>query len=417
MVKNTLDIGFFSCMYSQINGTAHAVRFLSEAIAKYTGHRVHVFAPRIENGYKHSPNLHFHDFGGARISPKTGFVLSFPIHKYFFCQEDYLDIAHIHTHATFGTMAINWAKYLGIPMVGTHNSPLQFYAAQYLPVIGKLMTKFDFIWRYERLMCSKYDITHVATPSKKSLLREQKFKEPIICMSNGINEYFFKDIKPNGIMEKYGISKDKKVMLYASRFSPEKHMVSVTRQFKKIKKEVPNAHLLLVGSDGPSKEPVEKLVKRQGMKDYVTVAGRVPFEDLLMLYKAADLSCLWSWIEAEGLVLIEAMAQGTPNIGANGYGISDVIKHGQTGYLANNLNEFADQTIKLFKNDDLRIQLGKNAKQEAQKYRMSQIAHNWVDLYKLAINELYPLRYNHADRNERVKVVKEHIAHLPNVCF
>jgi glycogen synthase len=45
MAKQVLDIGFFSTMYSQVNGTAHAVRFLSEAIAKL-GHNVHVFAPR-----------------------------------------------------------------------------------------------------------------------------------------------------------------------------------------------------------------------------------------------------------------------------------------------------------------------------------------------------------------------------------
>lgn len=417
MVKQKLDIGFFTSMYSQINGTAHACRFLSEAIAKYTGHDVHVFAPRIQNGYKYPKTLHFHNFGGARLSSKTGFVLSFPIHKYFFCQEDYLDIAHIHTHATFGSMAINWAKYLGIPMIGTHNSPLQFYAGQYIPLIGKLLTKFDMIWRYERLVCGKYDMTHVATPSKKELLREQRFKEPIVCLTNGINEYFYKDVKPNGIMEKYGISKDKKVMLYASRFSPEKHMVSVTRMFKKIKKEVPDAHLLLVGSDGPSKQPVEKLVKRKGLKGNVTVAGRVPFEDLLMLYKASDLSCLWSWIEAEGLVLIEAMAQGTPNIGANGYGISDVIQHGKTGYLANDLMEFKDYAVKLFKDDDLRVEFGKNAKQRAQNYRISRIAKTWVDIYKFAINELYPLRFSNKDRQERVNLVKDYVASNPSICF
>jgi len=27
-------------------------------------------------------------------------------------------------------MARNWAKYLGIPMIGSHGSPLTFYTAQ-----------------------------------------------------------------------------------------------------------------------------------------------------------------------------------------------------------------------------------------------------------------------------------------------
>jgi len=147
MVKQVLDIGLFSAMYSQINGTAHAVRFLSEALAK-TGHNIHIFAPKIHNGHEIPKNLHYHDLGGARLRSKTEFVLSVPFHKYFFCPHDYLDIGHIMTHTTIGSMAINWCNYLGIPMVGTHNSPLQYYAGQYFPVIGKLLMKSDITWHF-----------------------------------------------------------------------------------------------------------------------------------------------------------------------------------------------------------------------------------------------------------------------------
>ncbi|MFX0071541.1 MAG: glycosyltransferase [Candidatus Hermodarchaeota archaeon] len=412
MAKNVLDIGFFSAMYSQTNGTAHAVRFLSEAIAKL-GHNVHVYAPKIRNGYKVPKNLHFHDLGGGTVSSKTEFAVCVPIHKVFFCKHDYLDLCHIHTHATIGGMAINWAKYLGVPMVGTHNSPLQFYIAQYVPVIGKFLTKFPLAWRYERHMLKKYDLVAVATESKKDLLIEHKFKEPIITLSNGVNDLYYQNLKQNGIRDKYGLG-DKKVLLYASRLSPEKHMVSVIKKFKQIHKKVPDSHLLIVGSDGPSTEAVNYLAKKH---DYVSYAGRVPFNDLLKLFNTADLTCLWSWVEAEGLVLIEAMAQGTPNIGANGYGIRDIIDHGKTGYLANNLDEFSDFAVKLLKDDDLRAEFGENARKRAQKYRISQVAKTWIELYKFVINELYQLRYYGADRKERVELVKEFIHHLPNVEF
>ena len=186
-------------MYSQINGTAHAVRFLSEAIAKL-GHHVHVFAPRILDGYEKPKTLHFHDIGGVTVSEKTGFVLSAPIHKIFLCQHDYLDISHIHTHATIGSMAINWSKYLGIPMIGTHNSPMHYYTAQYVPIFGKLLTKSDLIWRYERHILDKYDFVHVATKSKKDLLLNYRFKEPIVCMTNGIHDIYFTELKENGIV-------------------------------------------------------------------------------------------------------------------------------------------------------------------------------------------------------------------------
>ncbi len=415
MAKQVLDIGFFSTMYSQINGTAHAVRFLSEAIAKL-GHNVHVFAPRVQNGYKKPKTLHFHEIGGVMIAPKTGFVLSAPIHKIFFCQHDYLDISHIHTHAVVGSMAINWSNYLGIPMVGTHNSPMQYYTAQYVPIIGNLLTKGDLIWRYERHIVDKYDFVHVATKSKKDLLRDYRFKEPIVCMTNGIHDSYFTNLKENGIREKYNLE-GKKVLLYASRLSPEKHPIDIIKIFKEVHKAIPNAHLLLVGSDGPSTDHVKRIINKKQYRDFVSYAGRIPFPDLLKLYDTADLTCLWSWIEAEGLVLLEAMAQGTPCVGANACGISNIIRHGKTGYLANNLDQFKDYVIKLLKDDDLRAEFGKNAQKVAQDYRVSKIAKTWIKLYNFTINELYPLRYNRKDRKTRVELVKEFILHLPNATF
>ena len=172
MVQQKLDIGFFTSMYSQTNGTAHAVRFLSEEIAK-NGHNVHVYAPCIRNGYETPKTLYLHDIGGGRVSSKTEFPVSWPLHKYLFCQEKQLDLCHLHTHATVGGMAVNWAKFLGVPMIGTHNSPLQFYLAQYVPVIGKFLSKFPLAWRFERWMLQKYDLNSVATKSKKELLSGQ----------------------------------------------------------------------------------------------------------------------------------------------------------------------------------------------------------------------------------------------------
>jgi glycosyltransferase involved in cell wall biosynthesis len=242
---------------------------------------------------------------------------------------------------------------------------------------------------------------------------EHWFKEPIITLTNGVHDLYFQNLKENGIREKYGLE-DKKVLLYASRMSPEKHMVSIIKKFKQIHKLVPDSHLFIVGSDGPSSESVKSLSNNL---DYVSCAGRVPFNDLLKLFDTADISCLWSWVEAEGLVLIEAMAQGTPNIGANGYGIRDVIQHGKTGYLANNLNEFKDYVVKLLKDDDLRAEFSRNAKIAAEKYRISRVAETWIKLYKFVINDLYPLRYHDIERKRRVELVKEFIHHLPNVSF
>jgi glycosyltransferase involved in cell wall biosynthesis len=416
MAKKRLNIGMFSCLYSQTNGSAHACRFLSEALAKQ-GHNVHVFAPRIDNGHNGKPkHLHYHDLGGARVAESTGFVLSFPIHKAFMPAPKFLDVMHIQTHASIGALAIHWAKRNGIPIVGSHHSPMTFYSAQYLPIIGRLLPSTGFLWWYEKLALEKYDLCHVPTKTKKEMLLDYKFKEPIISLTNGINSEYFKDIKPNGIREKYGIE-GKKVLLYVSRLSPEKHPIRIIKQFKNVRKRVPDAHLLLVGAKGPSSDSVKRIVRKRKYRNYISYAGRVPFEDLIKLYNTADASCLWSWVEAEGLVLLEAMAQGTPSIGANGSGIADVIRHGKTGYLANNLQEFEDYVVKVLKDDDLREELGKNARNVAESHNIENVAKNWEQIYNLTINELYPLRYYRKERRERVEIVKEFARRHSNINF
>ena len=75
------------------------------------------------------------------------------------------------------------------------------------------------------------------------------------------------------------------------------------------------------------------------------------------------------------------------------------------------------RVIDLFKDDDLRAEMGKKAKEVAQNYKLSVVAKAWVDLYKFTMSDLYPLRYYKEDRKERVKLLKEYVHKLPTVNF
>jgi glycosyltransferase involved in cell wall biosynthesis len=68
------------------------------------------------------------------------------------------------------------------------------------------------------------------------------------------------------------------------------------------------------------------------------------------------------WEEPFGLVMIEAMACGTPVIGLNRAAVSEVVKNGKTGFVVENIHEMemAIKNVDLIKRADCRNHVEKN---------------------------------------------------------
>ena len=108
-----------------------------------------------------------------------------------------------------------------------------------------------------------------------------------------------------------------------------------------------------------------------------------------ILYNAADLILAPSRTEAFGLVVAEAAACGTPSVGFENTGVSEIILQKKTGYLAkeNNLVDFA-KGIEWFFEDYKRFS---NLGIKAQEYVLGNfsdkiIAKQYIDIYKKILN-------------------------------
>jgi glycosyltransferase involved in cell wall biosynthesis len=74
--------------------------------------------------------------------------------------------------------------------------------------------------------------------------------------------------------------------------------------------------LVVIGGDGPLREQLHRDIRRKGLGDYVRLTGFIPEADLIHYYQAADLVVVPSLeLEGFGLVIVEAMACGTPVLG------------------------------------------------------------------------------------------------------
>lgn len=397
-------------MFGEVNGVAKAVRKLVIALAR-RGHEVHVFAP---NNSIRRPELNvaFHRCKGFRMGPE--YYSPIPLLKYVRAKRyKGLDVCHSMTPITVGSLGLDVAKVLGVPKVATHHSPLAFYTKQYFPVIGGLVS--PVMWKYERLFYNRFHLVTTPTPSKKELIqRYSGIRDPILCLTNGIEDYYFKKVDANEAKERFGVG-DRKMVLYVGRHSREKNLPLVLRAFKRVLQDV-DAHLVLAG-DGPERQRVERHARELGINDRVTFTGFVSSQELLKLYAAADVTTLFSFVEAEGLVLLEAMAQGTPSVGARASGIKDVIRHGETGFLVKNVGELAESLTRVLLDDELRGKLGANARNYARHHRMDVVVDAWERIYETLV-DFYPMFYHGTATNEQVNEIFRDLARTtPGLSF
>jgi glycosyltransferase involved in cell wall biosynthesis len=112
------------------------------------------------------------------------------------------------------------------------------------------------------------------------------------------------------------------------------HLIEAVRQ---LSSDV-RPYLTVIG-DGPERAALDAQIARDGLRDRVTIRGRVSEAELRGAYAVADVLVLPSILDARGdteglgVVLLEAMSYGVPVIGSNLGGITDIVRDGETGLL------------------------------------------------------------------------------------
>ena len=101
------------------------------------------------------------------------------------------------------------------------------------------------------------------------------------------------------------------------------------------------AELLVVGGNSDIADPaltpeigrLRAVAAEAGVADRVTFTGRRSRELLKLYYSAADVFVTTPWYESFGMTPVEAMACGTPVVGARVGGIKYSVLDGVTGFL------------------------------------------------------------------------------------
>jgi D-inositol-3-phosphate glycosyltransferase len=184
---------------------------------------------------------------------------------------------------------------------------------------------------------------------------------------------------------------EERMVLQLGRMVPRKGIDNVIKAVAQIDAKLRKIRLVIVGGpdDVPQFDPgselgrLQQLAAKLGIAMMVTFEGRRNRDMLKYYYSAADVFVTTPWYEPFGITPLEAMACGTPVIGADVGGIKFSVADGKTGFLVppNTPAVLADRLTRLFDNPDLLSQLGKNALDQVQNFTWAKVAEQVVGLY------------------------------------
>lgn len=179
---------------------------------------------------------------------------------------------------------------------------------------------------------------------------------------------------------------NERIVCHISNFRQVKRVEDVVRIFHQVQKEIPAK--LILGGDGPERPFVERLGRELGICNKIIYTGKV--RETVPILEISDLFLLPSETESFGLAALEAMAEGVPVVSSNTGGIPEVNVHGYSGFLSDvgNVDEMAQNSIRILKNDSDLIQFRRNAHERSKTFSLGSVLPMYEQLYEQVLDKM-----------------------------
>jgi glycosyltransferase involved in cell wall biosynthesis len=182
--------------------------------------------------------------------------------------------------------------------------------------------------RFNAPLFKKPDGWITISDSMKILLEERGATAPIEVVHNGIDVNRFAPHDKISTRAALGLPQNKTLLGTIGRIEfNQKQQDFLVRTFSKRWKNNPAMHLVITG-DGPDRGRLEALIGKLDLQQQVTL---LPWqENSTLVYRALDLLIIPSRFEGVPLVMLEALACGTPVVGSARDGMKDLLPVGWT---------------------------------------------------------------------------------------
>jgi 1,2-diacylglycerol 3-alpha-glucosyltransferase len=384
-----MNILFISdVFFPRVNGVSTSINTFATEL-RALGHQVTLIAPSYTDEDK-----------------QEEWIVRVPSHKIYFDPEDRLmnfgklkallpwirdkhfDVIHIHTPFTAHYVGIHFGKKLDIPVVETYHTFFEDYLHHYLPFIPQFISRI-LARTISRRQCNAVD--GIVSPSKPMLdvLKQYGIKTPAEVVATGLDGSSFASVDGEHFRLSHDIPLTQPMLLFVGRVAHEKNIGFLLEMHVELIKKHPDALLVITG-EGPAEESIKHSIDKLGISNKVRMIGYLDrSHELIACYKAADIFVFASKSETQGLVLLEAMAQGTAVVAIAELGTKSILIEGEGVLIAkDDINDFADKVSVLLSDASKRQMIGEKGRQYAQeKWGAGVLAKKVAKFYKSTTNQ------------------------------
>ncbi|HAV76802.1 MAG TPA: hypothetical protein DCX53_05540 [Anaerolineae bacterium] len=239
------------------------------------------------------------------------------------------------------------------------------------PLTGLLRRSAGRQFRYnlktaDRVVC-------VSNQLKSHLVEKWRINaQKIVVLPNGVDvEQFQPDFEVIRQVRKSLSMEDNPLVLFVGNFYEWHDVGTLLESFPQVLYVYPQARLILVG-DGTLRESMEQLSIDLGVSHAVHFTGLIPHVEVPQYMASADVAVVpypkldhRNWLSP--LKLFEYMASAKAIVASEVGQVKDIIQHETNGILvsADDVQEMSEAILRLIEDDDLRVRLGQQARDDA----------------------------------------------------
>ncbi len=177
----------------------------------------------------------------------------------------------------------------------------------------------------------------------------------------------------------------KRNILFVGRLEKRKGLAYLLRAFMRVKQEMPDTRLIVVGGGTRLRPRYERFIAQHGLQHDVVFKGFVPNDEVARYFRTADIYCSpATGHESLGVVLLEGLATGTPVVASDIPGYSTVVTHGKDGLLfpPKDSARLAGTLLQLLNDRDLAARLSAAGLKTAAGYSWERIGERVAGFYQ-----------------------------------